>query len=207
MSTPPATRHACCAFQAYALNTAGEVTDRALYEAVGINRRTGEAYERLLQVLLLIEVVPAWSTNLLKRLVRGPKRYVRDTGLAAAVLDVDVDGVLRNGDVLGRMIETFVLAQLRAELPLYDHPPRLHHLRQEGGARKIDPVAEFGPRRVIALEIKARSGTKARSPRPPVWLRDQLGDAFASGVVLHTGRHIYQLEDRIVAAPICAIWA
>lgn len=40
-----------------------------------------------------------------------------------------------------------------------------------------------------------------------LWLRDQLGDAFAGGVVLHTGRHIYQLEDRIVAAPICTIWA
>lgn len=35
-------------FQAYPLNTAGEVTDRTLYEASGINRRTAEAYERLL---------------------------------------------------------------------------------------------------------------------------------------------------------------
>lgn len=107
-------------FQAYALNTAGEVTDRILYEAAGINRRTAEAYERLLQALFLVDVVPAWSTNLLKRLVRAPKRYLRDTGLAAAVLDVDVDDVLRNGDILSRMIETFVHAQLRAELPLYD---------------------------------------------------------------------------------------
>src|SRR6185437_16318203 len=52
-----------------------------------------------------VDVVPAWSTSLLKRLVRAPKRYLRDTGLAAAVLDVDTDGVLRNGDILGRMIE------------------------------------------------------------------------------------------------------
>lgn len=194
-------------FQAYARNTAGEVTDRTLYEAAGINRRTAEAYERLLLALLLVDVVPAWSTNLLKRLVRAPKRYLRDTGLAAAVLDVDVDDVLRNGDILGRMIETFVLAQLRAELPLYDQPPRLYHLRQEGGAREIDLIAELGVRRVIGLEIKARSAPSAEAARHLVWLRDRLGDAFIGGVVLHTGRHVYRLDERIVAAPISTIWA
>ncbi len=194
-------------FQAYALNTAGEVTDRTLYEAAGINRRTAEAYERLLRALFLVDVVPAWSSNLLKRLVRAPKRYLRDTGLAAAVLDVDVDDVLRNGDILGRMIETFVHAQLRAELPLYDQPPRLYHLRQEGGAREIDLIAELGLRRVIGLEIKARSAPSAESAKHLVWLRDQLGDTFVGGVVLHTGRHVYRLSERIVAAPICTIWA
>jgi uncharacterized protein len=109
--------------------------------------------------------VSAWSTSLLKRLVRAQKRYLRDTGLAAAVLDVDVDDVRRNGDILGRMIETFVLAQLRAELPLYDQLPRLYHLRQEGGAREIDLIAELGLRRVIGLEIKARSAPSAESAR------------------------------------------
>lgn len=32
-----------------------------------------------------------------------------------------------------------------------------------------------------------------------MWLRDQLGDQFAGGVVLHTARHVYPLADRIVA--------
>jgi predicted AAA+ superfamily ATPase len=141
--------------------------------------------------LLLVDVVPAWSTNLLKRLVRAPKRYLRDTGLAAAVLDVGTDDVLRNGDILGRMIETFVLAQLRAELPLYDQPPRLYHLRQEGGAREIDLIAELGLRRVIGLEIKARSAPSAESARHLVWLRDQLGDTFVAGLerLRHCHRH------------------
>lgn len=109
-------------FQAYTLNTAAEVTDRTLHESAGIDRKTAGAYERLLQTLLLVESVPAWSTNRLKRLVRAPKRYVRDSGLAAAVMDADVDSVLRNGNLLGRMIDTFVLAQLRAEGVVYDHP-------------------------------------------------------------------------------------
>jgi len=51
------------------------------------------------------------------------------------------------------MIATFVLAQLRAELALSERPPRLHHLRREGGDREIGLMAEFGGRYVVAAPI------------------------------------------------------
>lgn len=157
-------------------------------------------------MLLLVDSVPAWSTNRLKRLVRAPKRYIRDPGLAAAVLETDVDGVLRNGNLLGRIIDTFVLAQLRAEGVIYDRPPRLYHLRQEGGAREVDIVAELNYRMVVGLEIKASSAPTAQDARHLVWLRDQLGEIFTGGVVLHTGPHVYRLADRVLAVPIAYIW-
>lgn len=194
-------------FEAYALNTAGEVTDRTLYEAAGINRRTADVYERLLTTLLLVDALPAWTTNRLKRLVRTPKRYVRDPGLAAAVLQAGVDDVFGSGNLLGRMIDTFVLSQLRAERPLYDSPPRLYHLRQEAGAREIDIVAELSYRKIVGLEIKASSAPNAQDARHLVWLRDQLGEVFVGGVVLHTGPHAYRLDERIVAAPIACLWS
>lgn len=193
-------------FQAYALNTAGEVADRTLLEATGIDRRTAVAYERLLTALLLVEALPSWSGNRLKRLVRAPKRYVRDSGLAAASLGVDVDDALRDGDVLGRLIDTFVLMQLRSEQPVFDQPPRLFHLRQEGGAHEVDVVAELGHRKIVGIEIKARASVNRDHARHLIWLREQLGDAFRAGVVLHTGPRVYPLDDRIVAAPIATLW-
>ncbi len=39
------------------------------------------------------------------------------------------------------------------------------------------------------------------------WLRDELADRFVAGVVLHTGPRLFHLDDRIVAAPICTLWA
>lgn len=194
-------------FTAYAFNSAGEVSDRTLHEAAGIDRKTADNYERLLQTLLLVESLPAWSTNHVKRLIRAPKRYVRDPGLAAAVMDAEVGDVMRSGNVLGRMIDTFVLSQLRAESGLYDSPPRLCHLRQEGGAREVDIVAELTYRKVVGLEIKASSAPNREAARHLVWLRDQLGDMFVGGVVLHTGPYVYRLDDRIVAAPIACLWS
>jgi predicted AAA+ superfamily ATPase len=194
-------------FEAYALNTAGEVTDQALVEAAGINRRTAVAYERLLTALLLVEALPAWSSDRLKRLVRAPKRYVRDPGLAATAVGAGVDDLLRHGDLLGRLLDTFVLSQLRAEVALYAAPPRLFHLRQESGAREVDIVAELGFRRVVGIEVKARSAVTREHARHLIWLREQLGDDFAGGVVLHTGPRTYAIDDRITAAPIAAMWS
>lgn len=194
-------------FEAYALNAAGEVADRTLLDAAGIDRRTALAYERLLGALLLIESLPAWSSNRLKRLIRAPKRYLRDSGLAAAAWGVGVDDVLREGNLLGRLLETFVLMQLRSEQVRYDQPPRLYHLRQEGGTHEVDLVAELGYQRIVGIEIKARSAVTREHARHLIWLRDQLGDAFTAGVVLHTGPRVYRLDDRIHAVPIACLWS
>lgn len=39
-----------------------------------------------------------------------------------------------------------------------------------------------------------------------MWLRDQLGDRFIRGAVLHTGTRSYELGEQILALPICALW-
>lgn len=193
--------------EAYALNTAGLVEDRTLYEAAGINRKTAIAYERLLTNLLVIEATPAWTSNRIKRLVLSPKRYVLDPALAGAVLRLDVGGVLRHGDLLGRLLDTFVAAQLRPELAVSSYRPRLYHLRQQHGRYEVDLLAEVAAGDVVAIEVKANAAPSADDARHLVWLRDRLGTAFRGGVVLHTGPRSFRLGERIVAAPISTLWA
>jgi predicted AAA+ superfamily ATPase len=193
-------------FQALALNSAGTVEGKTLYEAAGISRNTAEAYERLLQNLLVTESIPAWSTNRLKRLVRAPKRYLVDPGLLGAVLRADVRTVLGDGDLLGRVVDTFVLAQLRAELPVCASRPQLYHLREAGGRHEVDLIAEYGAGRTVGIEIKASAAPKPDAARHLAWLRDELGDRFLCGLVLHTGPNTYRLGERITALPISAIW-
>jgi uncharacterized protein len=193
-------------FEAYALNSAG-VTDHAtIYNAAQIDRLTAGAYERLLSDLLVVDQVPAWTSNRVKRLVRQPKRYLVDTGLLASALRADEAGVMRDGDLLGRMIDTFVAMQLRPEVALSASRPRLHHVRTQAGRQEIDLVAELGGGRVIGIEIKASSAPTSADARHLAWLRDELGDRFVAGVVLHTGPRAFRLADGITAAPISVLW-
>lgn len=192
---------------AWAVNTAGVTEHSALYEAADVSRVTAQAYDRLLGNLLVTESLPAWSSSRVKRLTRMPKRFVTDPGIACALLGVDTEGVLADGDLLGRVVETFVLAQIRGELPLSDLNPRLYHLRTEKGRQEVDLVIEYGVGRVVGVEIKAKSAPTARDARHLDWLRDELGDRFVHGLVLHTGPAVYPLGERITAVPICALWA
>ena len=193
--------------EAYAINTAGVVEDKSLYDAAGINRKTALAYERLLTNLLIVEAVPAWTSNRLKRLVLSAKRYVVDPALVGAILRLDVNAILRSGDLLGRLLDTFVVSQLRAELAVSTSRPRLYHVRQEEGRFEIDILAELGGGTVVAIEAKAGAAPTADDARHLVGLRDRLGEAFVAGVVFHTGPRTYALAERIVAAPISALWA
>ncbi len=193
-------------FEALALNSAGVVTEKTLADAAGIGAKTAAAYDRLLANLLVHEATPAWTSNRLKRLSRSPKRYLADVSLVAAALRVDAEGILRDGDLLGRVVDTFVASQLRAELELSRTRPRLFHLREEQGRHEVDLLAELGGRRVVGIEVKASSAPRAEDARHLAWLRDQLGDRFTAGVVFHTGPRTFRLGERIVAAPIATLW-
>jgi len=194
-------------FEAAALNTSGVPTDVTMAQASGVDRRTGRSYEELLTNLFVLDLVPAWATNRLNRLIKAPKQYLVDTGLAMAALRTGANGVLHDGDLLGRMLETFVVAQLRPELTVAQSRPRMFHLRDRGGTHEVDLLLEYAAHRIAAIEVKATSAPRLSDARHLVWLREQLGDRFICGVVLHTGTAQVELADRISALPISAIWA
>ena len=68
-------------------------------------------------MLFVAEELPAWHPNRLNLLTRSPKRYLTESALVGPLLGVDERAVVCNGELLGRLIDTFVLQQLRPEAP------------------------------------------------------------------------------------------
>jgi predicted AAA+ superfamily ATPase len=193
-------------FEAYALHSAGVVEHKAVYSAAGINRRTADAYQQLLTNLFIVQDVPAWASNRLKRLVRSPKRQLLDASLLAASLRIDAASLLRDGNLLGRVLDLFVTSQLRAQLDIAETKARLYHLRQEAGRHEVDVILELAGGGIIGLEVKATSAPSRGDAQHLSWLRDELGETFVRGVVLHTGPRTFSLGERIDAVPISALW-
>lgn len=194
-------------FEALAASTAGVPSDVTLYDAAGINARTAAAYDGLLENLFVTDSVPAYSHNRLTRLVRAKKRYVVDPGLVGSALRVTVDDVLADPDLFGRIVDTFAVAQLRAEVALARRPVQLFHLRDKNGRREVDLVVDLGRKGVLGVEFKAAAAPSPDDATHLAWLRDQLGKRFLGGAVMHTGPAVYELGDRILAVPVCALWA
>lgn len=185
-------------------NTAGLPADATLVEAGSLNMRTAAAYDRLLEALGVLDVVPAWSTNRLKRLTQRGKRYLTDTGLTAAALWVDARDMLWDGALFGRMLDAYVAAQVRAEIAVSEAMPHLHHAGDRDG-HEIDLLLDYGRRGLIAVEVKASSAPSRADAAHLIWLQERV-PAPCAGVVLHTGPRMYRLHEGILAVPIAALW-
>lgn len=194
-------------FEAYALHSGGIVDDTTLYNAANINRQTALGYHELLSRIYVIDELPAWTSNRLKRLTLAPKRQLIDSSLLASITGATHETVMRDANLLGRLLETFVVAQLRAQATVSEHRCRLYHLRQHHGRHEIDVIAELDAQHVIGIEIKATAAPTPDDARHLVWLRDSIYDRFLAGVVLHTGPRSFQLGDRLWAIPISTLWS
>jgi uncharacterized protein len=193
-------------FEAVAAMSAGQPERKTLFDAAGIDAKTAHTYDRLLEDLCIAEQVPAWSTNHLHRLLKTAKRYVVDSSMMAAALGAEVNTVLDNGDLLGRMLDTFVMAQFRPEVAIARQLVRLHHARTKGGREEVDIVAELPGGKLIGIEVKATSSPSSADARHLKWLRSENPQRFVAGVVLHSGPDVYELGEDIFAVPICAFW-
>lgn len=111
-----------------------------------------------------------------------------------------------NSDTRGRLINSFVLSQLRPLLGLGNRRARAYHLRDTSGRREVDTVLESNTGEIVALEMKSAAVVRPSDARHLEWLRDEQGDSFRAGIIFHTASMTVPLSDRIWAMPIAAIW-
>ncbi|MDR0990198.1 MAG: DUF4143 domain-containing protein [Propionibacteriaceae bacterium] len=192
--------------RAVAFNTAGVPSIASLSEAAQINGRTTQSYLDLLTALRIMDRLPAWGINRFNRMVKSPKYYLTDTGMAVYLAGDNRTGLLTSGTRLGRIIDTFVMAQIRPLLTV--HSPRINafHLRDANGRHEVDLVLETASGKIVGIEIKSAATVNAKDARHLAWLRDELGDTFVRGIVLHTGNMAFPLGHKLWAMPIAALW-
>lgn len=190
-----------------AANTAGVPTHKLLYDAAQIDRATAVSYDNLLDTLMITERVPAWAGSWTDRAVRLPKRYLIDPGLLGPLLGIDERRVLRDGDLLGRLLDTLVAAQFRAECSLSVRGADIFHLRDANGRHEVDLVIETRDGQVIAVEVKATAAPSPADARHLRWLQERIGPRFSIGLLVHTGPRAFPLSERVVAVPLASLWS
>ena len=190
-----------------ALHSATVTASQTLFDLAGVDRKTVLEYDHLLERLYLLAAIPAWSSRRVQRLVKTPKKVLVDAALMAAIVREDAEGIFFDAELRGRFMETFVAAQLRAELPFARTRPALYHLRDTNGRHEVDFVLAYSRGRIVGVEVKSSGTVTVKDAQHLIWLRDTLGEAFVCGVVLYTGAFTQELSDRIFAVPISTCWA
>ncbi|MDN5870352.1 MAG: ATP-binding protein [Nitrococcus sp.] len=122
-----------------------------LASGLGISAQTVTRYSDLLADLLLLRRLPPFRANIGKRLVKSPKVYVRDSGLAHALLGIADYNALAGHPVVGASWEGFVIENLLSAAP---ERTMASFYRTSAGA-EIDLMLELPDGRGLwAIEIK-----------------------------------------------------
>lgn len=179
--------------------TGGMMNQSALSRDLGLPQPTVRRYLEWLRTTYQCHVLSPYSTNAAKRLVKTPKFYWSDTGMAAALSGWSDRHAVEAAQKTGALIETWVMNDLHAwrgdtggvELSFW---------RSHDGAEADALIERRG--RVAALEVKCGHRIDARDLKGLRACRDALGARFQLGVVLYGGREAVGLEDRIVALPL-----
>jgi len=146
------------AFQRFLQLCAGRIGQllnfTSLAADTGITRSTAEAWLSVLQTSHLVFLVRPWFTNFNKRLVKTPKLYFCDPGLAASLIGIREPGQLRAHPQRGTLFENWVMTELLKAHTHRGRKPALHFLRDKEG-HEVDALVETDPGMFHAVEIKS----------------------------------------------------
>jgi hypothetical protein len=176
-----------------------------LAQGAELARETARNYLSYLDTVYLTTQIPAWSSNFNARLVKSPKLYLTDSGLAAHLLGATTDD-LANPEhrAFGPLVETFVATELMKALSATLLRAQLFHLR--AGATEVDFVLQGPDDKIVAIEVKASTSPGGNAFKGLRWLRERLGDQLHAGYLLHLGIEAASRGDRIFSLPLSALW-
>jgi predicted AAA+ superfamily ATPase len=128
----------------------------SMARGLGVDGKTVANYLDLLVDLLLVRRLPAWHRNAGKRLVKSPKVYIRDSGIAHALLGLATLDDLLGHPVAGQSWEGFVIETMLSVAP---EGAEASFYRTAVGA-EIDLVLTLPGGALWAVEIKRGSAPK-----------------------------------------------
>jgi uncharacterized protein len=176
-----------------------------LARSASIPASTLKRYFHILEATFLVQSLPAWSTNLSKRLVKSPKILLADTGLLASLIGVTGERLAEEPRLAGPLLESFVLLEIRKQLAWSRIQPQMFHYRTQAG-QEVDLVLEDDRGRIVGVEVKAAATVQERDVRGLRDLAETLGSRLVRGVVLYTGERVVPFSDKIFALPVQTLW-
>jgi len=164
---------------------------------LGVDAKTAASYLDLLVDLLIVRRLPAWHANLGKRLVKSPKVYVRDSGLAHALLAIPDKETLLAHPVVGQSWECFAIENL---LVSAGDKVQGYFYRTSGGA-EIDLLLAWPDGTLWAVEIK-----RSLSPKVERGFHAACDDlAPARKFVVYPGQERYRIAPDIEAISLAEL--
>lgn len=158
---------------------------------VGLPQPTVHRHLSLLETSYQLVRVPAFAVNRTKRLIKTPKLYWCDTGLALHLAG--------ETEPRGAHLENLILADLLAWRDMQVPRPEILFWRTASGD-EVDFVIEWKGK-LLPIEVKASGKPSLTDARGLTVFRNEYPDLARTGLLLHTGPEVEWIAEGVLAAP------
>lgn len=167
------------------------VNQTELGRDIALPQPTVHRYLNLLETSYLLVRLPAYAVNRTKQLIKSPKLYWGDTGVALHLS--------QEPEPRGAHLENLVLHDLLAWRDARLDPADVFYWRTSIG-EEVDLVIEAGDQ-LLPIEVKATRRPRLRDTAHLRTFRAEYGERARAGLLLHTGTTLEWLAPDVLAAP------
>jgi len=172
-------------FLALVASRMGQLLNKTeLAAPLGVSVPTVSQWLSILEITGQILLVPPFFESFGKRLVKSPKLYFVDSGLACHLLGIETERALGASPFLGPLFEGFVAAEIAKAQASAGRRVDLYHFRDQQGL-EVDFVVPAGHRQLLLIEAKASRTVRPGDATPPL----RLGCAVSGYGVTHLVVH------------------
>lgn len=133
----------------------GQILNRTdLAAPLGVSVPTITEWLNILEITSQIILVPPFYENFGKRLIKSPKLYFIDSGLACYLLGIESEKTLNRSPFLGPIFEGFVASEIVKHQINSGRTKALYFFRDQQGL-EVDFLVPAGDRKLMLLEAKA----------------------------------------------------
>jgi len=166
---------------------------QSLASDVGVSSHTAKAWLSLLEASFVVFVLPPWFANIGKRLIKSPKLYFYDVGLAAWLIGITRESHLATHPLRGSLFENLVVLEVFKARINNGLGTNLHFYRDSSGL-EIDLLLERGQDIVLA-EIKSTQTLKTESFRSLKKTAAVLADRVTERFLVYGGKERQKRSD------------
>jgi predicted AAA+ superfamily ATPase len=173
-------------FVRLAAGRVGQVLNlQSLAGDVGVSGHTAREWMSLLEASYIVFRLPPWFANIGKRLIKSPKLYFHDVGLAAWLIGIRKRAHLAAHPLRGQLFENLAVLEALKTFHNAGERPDLYYYRDSAG-KEADLVIEHGDA-MLLIEIKAAQTVAADAMRPIAGIRHALGARRTQAALIYSG--------------------
>jgi predicted AAA+ superfamily ATPase len=124
-----------------------------LSNEVGVSNKTISAWVSILEASYIIFLLPPWHDNISKRLIKSPKLYFYDVGLASFLLGNKTKEHIEFHPLRGNIFENMIILEFMKQTYNKGFDPDFYFYRDSNG-NEIDLIIPDDPG-IIPIEIKS----------------------------------------------------